>query len=409
MCLGATTVLLSLCLAVANGWSDDTSHTPPAPTKQSSTNSLPRAINDPASHKSKGIGTAETAAAAEISKHISTAEWLGPLAPIALSPFFGITCLAGMSQYGGDWIPGTNGLLNNPVLKSPVVLWTFLILTIITSLPRLTKISKPLGQAIDQLEAYAGIITLVVVRFAGDGPVDPEMATPVVQLGMFSFTADVLLAFAAGLNILVINGVKFFFEFLIWLTPIPAVDALFEFANKSLCAGMMALYAFSPFLASVLNLLLFAVCAVVFRWTHRRVVFYRTMLLDPLLAWVLPNFGNVNKPELVLFPKKAFGPIPAMGRCVLQWTGSGWRIAHRRLLGRDIVLEFSPEKGTPQIQRGWLTNTIDLRQESCVPLIFSRRFNGQWEVLLVQLNIVETSSSAGGEAANQTQRRVEFS
>ena len=35
-----------------------------------------------------------------ITQKVSTTEWLGPLAPVAISPFFGITCLAGMSQFG---------------------------------------------------------------------------------------------------------------------------------------------------------------------------------------------------------------------------------------------------------------------------------------------------------------------
>lgn len=35
---------------------------------------------------------------------LSIAEWLGPMAPVALSPFFGITCLSGLSLFGGGWI-----------------------------------------------------------------------------------------------------------------------------------------------------------------------------------------------------------------------------------------------------------------------------------------------------------------
>ena len=35
-----------------------------------------------------------------ITSSLNWAEWLGPLAPIAISPFFGITILAGISQFG---------------------------------------------------------------------------------------------------------------------------------------------------------------------------------------------------------------------------------------------------------------------------------------------------------------------
>ena len=39
-----------------------------------------------------------------ITNQITTIEWLAPLAPIALSPFFGITLLSGFACYGSEWL-----------------------------------------------------------------------------------------------------------------------------------------------------------------------------------------------------------------------------------------------------------------------------------------------------------------
>jgi hypothetical protein len=100
-----------------------------------------------------------------LTQSIQAAEWLGPLAPIAISPFFGITCLAAISQFGGDFLPVNSFVSNNPVLNNPTIFWIFLALTLLTSLPRFTKVSKPAAQAIDQVEAYAGIITILIIRF----------------------------------------------------------------------------------------------------------------------------------------------------------------------------------------------------------------------------------------------------
>ncbi|MCA9201028.1 MAG: hypothetical protein KDA87_25990, partial [Planctomycetales bacterium] len=103
---------------------------------------------------------AEQHAAARLSEHVSTSEWLGPLAPVALSPFFGITCLSGMAIFGEGWLPADHFLTRaSTPLKNPVVFYSFLTLTVLTSVPRLSKVSKPFAQAVDQLEAYAGIIT----------------------------------------------------------------------------------------------------------------------------------------------------------------------------------------------------------------------------------------------------------
>ena len=43
--------------------------------------------------------------AEQFSDQISNVEWLAPLAPLALSPFFGITLLSGVACYGPEWLP----------------------------------------------------------------------------------------------------------------------------------------------------------------------------------------------------------------------------------------------------------------------------------------------------------------
>ena len=129
------------------------------------------------------------------------------------------------------------------------------------------------------------------------------------SLGVFSVTLDVLLAIAMVINILVINSVKFFFEFLVWLTPIPLLDAAFEVCNKSLCAMLMAVYAFNPAIATLLNLAILVAAALLLRWISRRVRFYRTMILDPIITRLWTAFGEPSKPELIVFPKEDVGSI----------------------------------------------------------------------------------------------------
>ena len=121
--------------------------------------------------------------------------------------------------------------------------FVLLALTVLTSVPRLTKVSKPFAQAVDRLETYAVIIILLAIKVISsmESSVDEPAQIAMVQLGVFSFTVDTLLAIAMVINVLVINSVKFFFEFLVWLTPVPLLDAAFEICNKTLCALLMAL------------------------------------------------------------------------------------------------------------------------------------------------------------------------
>ena len=45
----------------------------------------------------KSLLTTDQAKADQLARKISSVEVLGPLAPVALSPFFGLTCLSGTS------------------------------------------------------------------------------------------------------------------------------------------------------------------------------------------------------------------------------------------------------------------------------------------------------------------------
>ena len=313
---------------------------------------------------------------------ISASEWLGPLAPIAISPFFGITCLAGLSQFGGDYLPLNSFISNNAVLQNPYVLWLFAGLTILTSLPRLTKVSKPFAQAMDMLETYGAIITIIILRFASSIPAEPDQiqTAMVVQMGWMSFPVDVLFSLAAIINIVVINSVKFFFEVMVWLVPFPFVDALLEVANKGICVGLMAVYAYSPLVATVLNLILFAVCLYVFSWTKRRVTYWRTMLIDPMLALVWPSYSNWNGKHLDGFLGNGLKGIPAKASVRMEKTELGWRLVQRRWFFPGRVVKLSRSQYAFEVRPGLMTTSIRSQlqeDDELVEFVVSRRYKKQ--------------------------------
>ena len=313
---------------------------------------------------------------------ISAMEWLGPLAPIAISPFFGLACLCGISQYGGDYLPLNAFISNNPVLQNPAVLWTFVALTIVTSVPRLTKVSKPVGQAIDQLEAWSGIITILIIRFASatsDPATDATAmaaAVPMLECGIVSMSADVLFSIAAIINILVINTIKFFFEVSVWLMPFPFVDAMLEGVNKSVCAGLMAVYAWSPFWATMLNLVIFLACFAAFRWVKRQTAYMRSILFDPVWALVQKSWGVPKTNSLTVFPQKDLGPFAAREKLQLVDQGDNWELRQNRLLFPGKSHTISKSEHRLEIEPGLIVNRINVgSNEGNQALLFTRRFN----------------------------------
>lgn len=318
---------------------------------------------------------------AAIGRNISATEWLGPIAPISLSPFFGITCLSGMATYGSGWVGEGNAFLDtSSPLNNEGLFWTFFVLTILTSIPKLSKVSKPVAQIADLLETYSSIVTLVVLKFMMSEAA-PETVEQVQQAGILSFSMDVLLTIAMIINVIVVNTVKFFFEMLIWITPIPFLDACFEVANKTICTVLLAIYAFSPLLATVINIALFVVCFFVFRWARRQSIYYRSMVLDIVLGMIWKDRGVPSKSELVVFPTQSVGDIKQKSLCKLVANGDQWRLEKKNLLTRPAIVEIDSNSKT-SIERGLIMNTLSVDENE---FHFSRRYNDNLETLAKML------------------------
>lgn len=286
--------------------------------------------------------SAETVAASQaVASQIATTDWLGPLAPIALSPFFGLAVLSGIATYGPESIQARSALFaEGGALSNPMLFWTMAALALLTSLPRLTKISKPLALAAENIEAYSAVIILFVVRFVASSDATVEPATVTLAAGVTELPLDVLMGLFAALNVIVVNCVKLFFEFLVWLVPFPSVDAILEAANKLTCAGLMGVYCFSPTLATIINLIVLGVCLLVFGWVYRRLVYYREMIAGPLLAWLIPGWFKQRGTTIHAFCDTATEGLPAFTRVSIAPYENGFRIRGRWLWkSADIVLE----------------------------------------------------------------------
>ncbi len=337
---------------------------------------------------------------------LGLAEWLGPLAPVALSPFFGVTCLSGLSLWGPDWVTDNAMIGTSSVLRSQMLFFIFLLLTILTSVPRFTKVSKPLAQAVDRLETYSVIVILLAVKFAAASQGSGGDSVAMIHLGVVSFTLDTLLAIAMIINVLVINSVKFFFEFMVWLTPVPLLDAVFEVCNKSVCAALIAIYAFSPTLATVINLCVLFVALMVFRWVSRRVRFYRTMLLDPLISWLWHPYGRTDVAELIVFPKTPIGPFQAKSRLRLYGSDSdegGWILQEASWWRPDRQVSISGD-ATALVRLGWVMHQIDFTQRdgTTLQVSFSRRYDGNQ----LQEIIEELRMQLSEEQAEETEAEL---
>lgn len=289
------------------------------------------------------------AAASGVSRQVSTQEWLGPMSAIALSPFFGLACLSGIATYGPDSIQSRSALFGEASpLNNPILFWLMAVLTIATSLPRFTKVSKPFGLAIDKLEAYSAIIILISMKFLSGNALNSNSSIAlsegvVVMAGIATVPFDVGLSVAAALNIIVVHTIKLAVEVLVWLIPFPTVDALLELANKSMCAALMALYAYSPWLATCLNMCILGVCGLLFFRVRRRLAYMKELLLLPLFRQMMG--WQADKGKFCGFLTTPWNGLPARSAIWITRDGASGQVT--------------------MLYRGWLSNrnfagTLDL-------------------------------------------------
>ncbi len=309
------------------------------------------------------------AAGQVISQQLSTSEWLGPLAPVALSPFFGLATLSGIATYGPDWLQQKSALFHTGgPLNNPWLFWTMAILAVFTSLPRLTKVSKPISLAAEKLEAYSAIIILISVRMLGGSEVPApgnEQAANELLLsaGVGSLSLNLMMSLFAAINVFVVNLVKLFFEFIIWLIPIPAVDAIAEIINKSLCAGLMALYCYSPWLATIVNLGLLAVCFLAFNWIYRRVNFYKQLISGPVLAWLLPNWFAQRGHSFTAFIESSGRGLPKYQPVTVTQQAGQYIVVGRKGLSRFSFTLPEGKQGAAESSSGWVSQRLVLSDQ----------------------------------------------
>ena len=281
---------------------------------------------------------------------------LGPLSPLAMSPFFGVTVLSGLAQWEeaawlGPWLSDQTLVARSPVLKHPATFWIFLGLTCLTSLPRLTKVSKPIARALDWVESYSVLlITLVIfgVGWAASDPGVPQHAgrglaavDGVAQAGLFALTWGAVLMVAAVINYLVVHSVRVLLELLVWLSPIPLVDALFEGVNKTVCLGLLVLYAVSPLLALLMNVAIFAGCLWLYAWLKPRLDYHWHFWVEPWWQWSFPKYRAFDGRHLWCFAEQDFGPFRRYDRLqVYVWEGK-WMMIRYDWFWRKKVHEFT--------------------------------------------------------------------
>ena len=326
----------------------------------------------------------------------TVAEWLGPLAPVALSPFFGVACLSGLSLLMERGVVPENALLARAgPLKNGAVFIVLSLLAIATSLPRLTKLSKPLVQGLDFVETWSALVIVVTLKVLAT-PSAEDDATVALLAGVFASSGGFLMTALGAVNMLVIATVRFVFEVLVWLSPIPLVDAAFEACKKTVCGGLMAVYAFHPAAALLLNALLFVLALLASRWAWRAARCFQALLVGPVLAR-LGRRPRADVGVLHAYAAGEVGPFASRQHVIVTREGESLRLSARRLWRSPLVLDVPVD--VAELDEGWLKHELRVGGHQ---LAVSRAWDADLEERCVALGLRRTDRPAGSSPDGST-------
>lgn len=244
------------------------------------------------------------------------------LAPLALSPFLALGALGLAGATGFYTLPAGIAALGNPL-----VVFLLLVFGLALHVGRSSKLTKPLAEAAGVGESTFAL----VIAFA--------LAVPILAGGLGTgLLQGIPFLLAAGSGVLALIVIRTAFDLMIWLSPFPFVDGLFQGAKVGLTTLLVVVAIASPPIAVVLNILLLVAAFWFVRWAIRTVRFGLTIAYDLTFGRSAARRAVLPRDEVIagdLGPFSAFAlSVPAFPRRAPvtvelragRWfvTGAGW-------------------------------------------------------------------------------------
>jgi hypothetical protein len=111
----------------------------------------------------------------------------------------------------------------------------------------------------------------------------------------------------------------------------------------------MAIYCFSPAIATVINLVMLVVCASVFEWSFRRVRYYRQIITGPMLAWLAPKWFAQRGQQVWAFCERPTVGMPRYARVRVERLADNQYRVHGRWLWRRMALVIPNCQATSEV------------------------------------------------------------
>lgn len=280
------------------------------------------AVLGPEAWAAKAAAAGSASAAAGL---VKSASMIGPL---GISPFLALAAFG---------IAGALGLWELPpgleILGHAAMFIVLALLGLLLQFGRSTKLTKPLAEFLGTGESLFGVAAVVLLMA-------PHMAAaePVAKAGI----GTGILMLAAGLSALIALVImRTALDVLIWLSPIPFVDGLFQLTKLVLTLALVGLAVVFPTAALVINVVLLVATAFLVRWALRTARFGATVVYDLTLGRLRGKVAMPRDPVVAtdLGPFVVFAlDVPDVRRRTrgsLEMDAGRWFLTIPRKLGKD--------------------------------------------------------------------------
>lgn len=265
------------------------------------------------------------------------------LAPLGISPFLALAA-AGFAANGG-WLDLPSGV---QLLAEPAVFGTLLAVGLALELGKSSKLTRPLAEGVGTSESIVAVVAAFLL-FAAEVTAD---AGPAAQASTFGAVAWGLVAVA---TVSVILALRVLFDVLIWLSPIPFIDAAFELAKAALTFGLVALAAWAPLAAVITFAVVLLAAILLLRRAVRAGRMALTVLWDNTLGYMGP--AQAARLPVVAFVDRVPG-VAKHAQGYVAFEEGTWRFVPYAGAPKSRVVILGADEGC-RIHRRWAGFIID--------------------------------------------------
>jgi hypothetical protein len=235
-------------------------------------------------------------------------DFLGPMPAIAGAPFLGLAAIAAATLLADTKFaaqldsPFAQELRRNRLITearayaSWTVVAVLLAIALLNYLSNSGKVQGLAGKLVDGGESVAALALYGALAASVGMPAAPRVAGgPDLLLAQFpALSGGLLMGVAVAAGLLVMLIVRWAFDLLIWLSPIPLVDLFFGTLKQAFTIGFVALYLLMPVVATILAAVILGLCLLMLPWALRLVRAAYRVILTSRVALARALHGDIE-------------------------------------------------------------------------------------------------------------------